>query len=63
MEGVDIAELDLAEMELGSLLRQCKAVVRGCALSPSRQTLMTNRVAALGTALELGTPAESRHAT
>lgn len=63
MEGVDIADLDLAEIELDSLLRKCEAVVRGSALSPSRQTLMTNRVAALQTALELVTQAKSHHAT
>lgn len=34
MEGVDIADLELAEVELGSLLRKCEAVVRGSALNP-----------------------------
>lgn len=63
ISGMDIAELNLAEVELGSLLRKCEAVVRGNALSPARQTLMANRVAALQTALKLATQAKSHHAT
>lgn len=53
MERVDVGDLERAEVELASLLRKCEAVVRGSALSRSRQTLMPNRVAALQTALEL----------
>lgn len=63
MEGVDIADLELAEVQLESLLRKCEAVVQGSALSASRQTLMTNRVAALQTALKLVAQAKSHHAT
>ncbi|MGH3628956.1 MAG: hypothetical protein ACRDRL_16160 [Sciscionella sp.] len=59
---MDIADLELAEVELVSLLAKCEAVVRGSALSPPRRTLMTNRVAALRTALELVSEAKSRHA-
>lgn len=58
-EGVDRADLDLADKELVSLLRKCEAV-RIDTLSPARQTLMTNRVAALRTAIELVTDARSR---
>lgn len=46
-------ELDQAERELGSLLRKCEAVLQRASLSPSRTTLMTNRIAALRTALAL----------
>lgn len=63
MKRMDIADLERAEVELASLLRKCEAVVRGSALSPSRRTLMINRVAALHTALELVTQAKSHHAT
>ena len=63
MGGMDIADLERAEVELTSLLRKCEAVVRGSTLSPSRQTLMTNRVAALRTALELVAEAKSRRET
>jgi hypothetical protein len=63
MDDVDIADPEGAEVELGSLLRKCEAVVRGSALSPSRRTLMVNRVAALQTALELVSEAKSRCAT
>lgn len=52
-------ELELAEVELGSLLRKCEAVLEGSSLSPSRTTLMTRRVAALRTALELVREARS----
>ncbi|OLT39858.1 hypothetical protein BJF86_06330 [Serinicoccus sp. CNJ-927] len=62
MIGVDIADLERAEVELASLLRQCEAVVRGSKLSPSRQTPMFNRIAALQTALELVAEAKSRRA-
>lgn len=50
---MDIATLDTAENELCSLLSKCESVLRGSKLSPSRTTLMTNRVEALRTALEL----------
>ncbi len=63
MFGMDIADLERAEVELASLLRKCEAVVRGSTLPPSRQTLMTNRVAALQTALELVDEAKSHRAT
>ena len=63
MSGMDIADLERAEVGLASLLRKCEAVVRGSTLSPSRQTLMTNRVAALQTALELVAEAKSHRAT
>lgn len=63
MKRMDAAGLELAEVELASLLRKCEAVVRGSALSASRKTLMTNRVAALQTALELVAQAKSRRAT
>lgn len=46
-------DLDVADAQLTSLLGKCEAVLRGTSLSPSRQTLMTNRVSALRTALEL----------
>ena len=46
MERMDKHDRELAEVELGSLLRECEAVVRGSSLSPSQLTLMTNRVAA-----------------
>ena len=49
----DDAEIDRAETELVSLLHKCEAVLQNNSLSPSRRTLMTNRVAALRTALEL----------
>lgn len=51
--GMDIEELDRAETELNALLRKCEAVLQGGTLSVSRTTLMTNRVAALKTAVEL----------
>lgn len=63
MGGMDIADLERAEVELASLLRKCETVVRGSKLSPSRRTLMINRVAALQTALELVAEAKSRRAT
>ena len=63
MGGMGIGDLERAEVELASLLRKCEAVVRGSTLSPSRQTLMTNRVAALQTALELVVEAKSHRAT
>jgi hypothetical protein len=47
------ADLALAEREIASLLHKCEAALEGSALSPSRQTLMVNRVAALRTALGL----------
>jgi len=50
---MDIEELDRAETELNALLRKCEAVLQGGTLSVSRTTLMTNRVAALKTAVEL----------
>jgi len=53
ISGMDIEELDRAETELNSLLRKCEAVLQGGTLSVSRTTLMTNRVAALKTAVEL----------
>lgn len=52
-------ELDRAERELESLLRKCEAARQRGTLSPSRQTLMTNRVAALRTALALVADARS----
>lgn len=57
---MDTPDLERAEVELASLLQKCEAVVRGSSLSPSRRTLMPNRVAALQTALELVTQAKSR---
>ena len=60
---MDMTELERAEVELGSLLRKCEAVVHRSTLSPSRQTLMTNRVAALRTALELVAKAKSHSQT
>ncbi len=60
---MNIADLELAEVELASLLRKCESVVRGSTLSPSRRTLMVNRVAALQTALELVTSAKMHRAT
>lgn len=53
MDPLDDDELDRAERQLASLLHKCEAVLQGSTLSPSRQTLMTNRVAALRTALAL----------
>ena len=54
-------DLDLAERELRSLLGKCEAVLdRDTPLSPSRHTLMTNRVAALRTALALVSEAQGR---
>lgn len=54
-------DLGLAERELRSLLRKCEAVLdRDTPLSPSRQTLMTNRVAALRTALALVAEAQGQ---
>lgn len=53
MGAMDTAELDSAEIELNSLLRKCEAVLQGSTLSQSRTTLMTKRVGALRTALEL----------
>ena len=50
---MDTTELDRAEIELGSLLGKCESVLRNSTLSQSRTTLMTNRVGALRTALEL----------
>jgi len=50
---VDNEDLELADTQLTSLLSKCEAVLRGTSLSPSRRTLMTNRVSALRTALEL----------
>ena len=49
---MDDSDLERAEQELGSLLHKCEAVDLD-ALSPSRRTLMTNRVEALRTALAL----------
>lgn len=46
-------DLEMADAQLSSLLSKCEAVLAGTSLSPSRQTLMTNRVSALRTALEL----------
>ncbi len=53
MDPVDDNELDQAERQLASLPHKCEAVLQSSTLSPSRQTLMTNRVAALRTALAL----------
>lgn len=63
MGGMDIADLDRADIELASLLRKCETVVRNSTLSRSRQTLMINRVAALQTALQLVAEAKSHRAT
>lgn len=63
MGGMDIADLESAEVELASLLRECEAVVRGSTLSPSQQTLMVNRIAALQIAPRLVTEAKSHRAT
>ncbi len=56
-----MAELELADVELSSLLGKCEAVLRGSSLSASRRTLMTNRVSALHTALELVRRAKVQH--
>ena len=53
-------DLEVADTQLSSLLSKCEAVLRGTSLSPSRQTLMTNRVSALRTALELVRQAKAR---
>jgi hypothetical protein len=50
---MEIDELDRAARELGSLLAKCEKVLENSSLSPSRHTLMTNRVAALRTAMAL----------
>lgn len=63
MGPVDMPDLERAEIELASLLRKCEAVVRGTALSRSRRTLMTNRVAALQTALDLVAQARAHDET
>lgn len=63
MGGMDIADLERAEVELASLLRKCETVVHGSTPSLSRQTLMINRVAALQTALELVAEAKTHRAT
>lgn len=63
MGGMDIADLESAEVEMASLLRKCEAVVRGSTLSPSQQTRMVNRIAALQIALRLVTEAKSHRAT
>lgn len=60
MGPVDDDELDRAEHQFASLLHKCEAVVQGSTLRPSRQTLMTNRVAALRTALALVAAERSR---
>lgn len=59
--GMDVTELERAKTELESLLRKCEAVLRGSNLSPSRHTLMINRVAALRIAVELVAAEKSRH--
>lgn len=61
MEVMDSSDLDRAERELGSLLSKCEAVIRNSSLSPSRQTLMTNRIAALRTAMQLVADAKARN--
>lgn len=53
-------DLEVADAQLSSLLSKCEAVLAGTSLSPSRQTLMTNRVSALRTALELVHQAKAR---
>lgn len=53
-------DLEVADAQLASLLSKCEAVLRGTSLSPSRQTLMASRVAALRTALELVRQAKAR---
>lgn len=53
IDAMDTADLDNAEKEVSSLLGKCEAVLQRSTLSPSRTTLMTNRVGALRTALEL----------
>lgn len=53
-------DLEVADAQLTSLLGKCAAVLRGSSLSPSRLTLMTNRVSALRTALELVRQAKAR---
>lgn len=60
---MDIVELESAEFELASLPGKREAVVRGGTLSPSRRTLMVNRVAALKVALNLVDGAKSQRAT
>jgi hypothetical protein len=60
---VENADLELAETQLSSLLSKCEAVLRGTSLSPSRRTLMANRVSALRTALELVHEAKERRST
>lgn len=63
MGGMDIADLECAEVELASLLRKCEAVVRGSMFSHGRRTLMVNRVTALQIALGLVAEAKSHRAT
>lgn len=53
-------DLEVADAQLTSLLSKCEAVLSGTSLSPSRQTLMTNTVSALRTALELVHQAKAR---
>lgn len=43
----------MTDSELRSLLSKCEAALNCSSLSPSRQTLMTNRVAALRAVIEL----------
>lgn len=61
-EGNVIRDEDLegAEAQLTSLVSKCEAVLTGTSLSSSRQTLMTNRVSALRTALRLVPQAKAR---
>lgn len=56
-------DLEVADAQLTSLLSKCEAVLSGTSLSPSRQTLMNNRVSALRTALELVHQAKAREAS
>lgn len=61
-EGNVIRDEDLegAETQSTSLVSKCEAVLTGTSLSSSRQTLMTNRVSALRTALRLVPQAKAR---
>lgn len=47
------ADLDDAQAALSSLLEKCRKSLDGGALSPSRQTLMRRRIAALEIAVAL----------
>lgn len=57
---MDDEDLKIAETQLSSLLHKCEAVLQSTSLSPSRQSLMTDRVRALQTAPALVADARKR---